>query len=203
MFCLFPIKRARVSFEEGVFARSPCVLVVARLMCVPWYVFIGISSVFLFSSFFYACYDIYIYFLADFCFRSWNWEIISNVTGITVCVANLCSLEQCHGLGTGVVPYFMKGLTWRALYATQQPTQGNSSRRAFFPIIYTFHVSFAQFCNLPDFPGFFFSKYVKFNKAVFFLLLENITNSDRTPPYLDTYLQLFPNFENSGQKALR
>ena len=33
-----------------------------------------------------------------------------------------------------------------------------------------------------------------------FLLLENFTNSDRTPPYIDTYLQLFPNFEKIGRK---
>ena len=33
-----------------------------------------------------------------------------------------------------------------------------------------------------------------------FLLLENFTNSDRTPPYIDTYLQLFPNFGNFGKK---
>ena len=31
-----------------------------------------------------------------------------------------------------------------------------------------------------------------------FLLLENFTNSDRMPPYVDTHLQLFPNFGNSG-----
>ena len=35
---------------------------------------------------------------------------------------------------------------------------------------------------------------------VIFLLLENFTNSDRTPPYIDTYLQLFPNFGNFGKK---
>ena len=29
------------------------------------------------------------------------------------------------------------------------------------------------------------------------------TNSDRTPPCIDTYLQLFPNFENYGKNALR
>ena len=33
-----------------------------------------------------------------------------------------------------------------------------------------------------------------------FLLLENFTSSDRTPPYLDTHLQLIPNFGNSGKK---
>ena len=29
-----------------------------------------------------------------------------------------------------------------------------------------------------------------------FSLLEKFRNSDRTPPYIDTYLQLFPNFGN-------
>ena len=33
-----------------------------------------------------------------------------------------------------------------------------------------------------------------------FLLLENFTNSDKTPPFIDTYLQLFPNFGNHGEK---
>ena len=32
-----------------------------------------------------------------------------------------------------------------------------------------------------------------------FLVLENFTNSYRTPPYIDTYLQLFSNFENYGK----
>ena len=44
---------------------------------------------------------------------------------------------------------------------------------------------FAQLFNLPYFPVFFFPKCVKFNEHVFFLLLENFTNSDRTPPYID------------------
>ena len=37
---------------------------------------------------------------------------------------------------------------------------------------------------------------------VIFLVLENFTNSDRTPPYIDTYPQLFPNFGNYGKNAL-
>ena len=32
------------------------------------------------------------------------------------------------------------------------------------------------------------------------MLLENFTNSDRRPPHIDTYLQLFPNFANHGKK---
>ena len=39
---------------------------------------------------------------------------------------------------------------------------------------------------------------VKFNELDF-LLLENFTNSDRTPPFIDTYLQLFPNFGSYGR----
>ena len=33
-----------------------------------------------------------------------------------------------------------------------------------------------------------------------FLVLEHFTNSDRTPPCIDTYLQLFLNFGNYGKK---
>ena len=36
-----------------------------------------------------------------------------------------------------------------------------------------------------------------------FLVLENFPNTDRTPPYIDIYLQLFPNFGNDGKNALR
>ena len=35
------------------------------------------------------------------------------------------------------------------------------------------------------------------------LVLENSTNSDRTPPYIDTYLRLFTNFEKFGKNALQ
>ena len=102
-----------------------------------------------------------------------------------------------------------------------------------------FHVLFAPFFNLSDFPAFIFSRLVKlrvipiiywrtfrpnfshllraiFQSCIFswvffqiymgmltnliYLILENFTNSDRTPPYIDTYLQLFPNFGNYGKK---
>ena len=46
----------------------------------------------------------------------------------------------------------------------------------------------------------FFSPTVWNFTNLIFLLLENFTNSDRTPPYIDTYLQLFPNFGNYGKK---
>ena len=36
-----------------------------------------------------------------------------------------------------------------------------------------------------------------------FLVLENFTNSDRTPPYIDRYLQLCPNFGNFGRSPIR
>ena len=59
-------------------------------------------------------------------------------------------------------------------------------------LFHNFDVLFAQCFNLPDFPGFFF-KYEKVNKPDF-LLVENFTNNSyRTPPYIDTYLQLFSN----------
>ena len=65
----------------------------------------------------------------------------------------------------------------------------------------SFDNCFAQASNLPYFPDFFFQM-CEFNEVVF-LLLENFTNSERTPPYIGTYLQLFPNFGNYGKNALR
>ena len=35
------------------------------------------------------------------------------------------------------------------------------------------------------------------------LVLEKSTTTDRTPPYIDTYLHLFPNLGNYGENALR
>ena len=55
-----------------------------------------------------------------------------------------------------------------------------------------FDISFAQFVNIPYFPVFF--RNLEMLTNLIFLLLDNLTNSDRTPPYIDTYLQLFPNF---------
>ena len=73
---------------------------------------------------------------------------------------------------------------------------GHSYRRVFSG---NCDIFFAQFFNPPYFPDFFFpNKCVKFNELGF-LLLENFTNSDRTPPKLDTYLQLFPNFGIYGK----
>ena len=64
-----------------------------------------------------------------------------------------------------------------------------------------FDIFFAQFFNLLYFPVFFPNIGMLTN--VIFLLLENFTNSDRTPPYIDTYIQLFPNFGNFVKNALR
>ena len=61
---------------------------------------------------------------------------------------------------------------------------------------------FAQFFHLPYFPDFFFPNIGMLTNLIF-LLLENFTNSDRTPPYIDTHLQLFPNFGIFGKNALR
>ena len=36
--------------------------------------------------------------------------------------------------------------------------------------------------------------------SLIFLHMENLTESDRTPPNIGTYLQLFPNFGNYEQK---
>ena len=63
-----------------------------------------------------------------------------------------------------------------------------------------FDIFFAQFFNLPYFPGFFFPIIGMLTNLIFLLLLENFTNSDRTPPYIDTYLQLFPHFGKFGKK---
>ena len=73
-----------------------------------------------------------------------------------------------------------------------------SYRRAFS---HNFHIFFAQFFHLPYFPDYFF-KYVKFNELVFSASGE-FTNSDKTPPYIDACLQLFPNFGSCGKNALR
>ena len=69
----------------------------------------------------------------------------------------------------------------------------------FFPI---FDIFFAQFFNPPYFPGFFFPNIGMLTNLIF-LVLKKFTNSDRTPPYIDTYLQLFSNFGNYGKNALR
>ena len=71
----------------------------------------------------------------------------------------------------------------------------------FFPK--KFHIFFAQFFNLPDFPD-FLSKYIReISTFLTFWPLENFSNGDRTPTYIDTYLHLFTKFEDFGQKALR
>ena len=64
---------------------------------------------------------------------------------------------------------------------------------------------FAQFFNLPYFPGLFcYKRNIGMLTNLIFLVLENFTNSDRTPPpYIDTYLRLFPNFGDFGKNALR
>ena len=64
-----------------------------------------------------------------------------------------------------------------------------------------FDIFFAQFSNLPYFPVFFPNIGMLTN--MIFLVLENFANSDRTPPYIDAYVQLFPNFRNYGKNALR
>ena len=55
----------------------------------------------------------------------------------------------------------------------------------------------AQLFNLLYFPVLFFLNIGKLTNLIF-LVLENFTTSDRTPPYMDTYLRLFPNFGKFG-----
>ena len=61
----------------------------------------------------------------------------------------------------------------------------------FFHIFHVFFRAIFQ-SSIFSFSCFFFSKY-EFRKK----------NSEGTPPYIGTYLQLFPNFGNYGKNALR
>ena len=63
-------------------------------------------------------------------------------------------------------------------------------RRAFSPFFSTFF--FVQFFNLPYFPVFFSQINVWNLTNLFFLLLENFTKSDRTPPYIVWYIPVSP-----------
>ena len=81
------------------------------------------------------------------------------------------------------------------IFIWKKKTQENSS------VFQIFEIFFAQFFNLPYFPVFFPNIGMLTNLT--FLVLENFTNSDRTPPYIDTYLQLFPNFGNYGKNPLQ
>ena len=65
-----------------------------------------------------------------------------------------------------------------------------------------FDIFYTQFFILPYFPG-FFSPIIGMLTNLIFLVLEKFTNSERTPPHIDTYLQFFPNFGNYGENALR
>ena len=77
---------------------------------------------------------------------------------------------------------------------------GHSYRRAFFSNFrHLFRAIFRSFI----FSWFFFFPNIGMLTNFTFLVLENFTNSDRTPPYIDTYLQLFPNFGIYGKNALR
>ena len=78
--------------------------------------------------------------------------------------------------------------------------KGHSYRRAFCPDFrHFFRASFQS----SIFSCFFCFPNIGMLTNLIFLVLENITNNDRTPPYIDTYLQLFPNFGNYGKNALR
>ena len=77
-------------------------------------------------------------------------------------------------------------------------SKGHSYRRAFFPIFRHLNFVSRNFSILHIFLGFFPNIGMLTN--LIFLVLENFTNSDRTPPYIDTYLHLFPNFGNFGKK---
>ena len=78
-------------------------------------------------------------------------------------------------------------------------TEGHTYRRAFFPNIRRFfraifHSSiFSYFSCFPN---------IGMLTDLIFLVLENFTNSDGTPPYIVTYFQLFPNFFEIMEKTL-
>ena len=75
----------------------------------------------------------------------------------------------------------------------------NSYPRAFPPIFR--HLFVSRNFSIFQIFQFFFSNIGMLTNLMFLLLLENFANSDRTPPYIDTYLQLlFPNFGNYGHK---
>ena len=82
------------------------------------------------------------------------------------------------------------GCTLR-LFCTRRFCQGSFLSDSFFFLIWTFFSrNFSIFHSFP-----LFSKCVKFNELDL-IASEDLTTSDRTPPYIDTYLQLFPNFGN-------
>ena len=79
-------------------------------------------------------------------------------------------------------------------------TRGYSHRRAFFPNLCHFFRAIFQSSILSCF---FFQINSGMLTNVIYLFLENFTNSHRMPPYIDTCLQLFPNFGIYGKNALR
>ena len=110
------------------------------------------------------------------------------------------SARGCGGVGIGRTGY----CTIIVLVVLETYRTGHSLRAILIGELFVhiiFDICFAQFFNLPYFPVFFINIGMLTN--LIFLLLENFTNSDRTPPYIDTYLQLFPNFGKIGKNALR
>ena len=79
------------------------------------------------------------------------------------------------------------------------PVSIYSYRGAFSPIFRHF---FRAIFQSSIFSCFFFPNIGRLTTLIF-LFLDNFTNSDKTPPYIDTYLQLFPNFGNHGNSTLR
>ena len=77
--------------------------------------------------------------------------------------------------------------------------QGSFLSESFFPKFSTF---FSRNFSILHIFLFFFPNIGMLTNSIF-LVLENFTNSNRTPPFIDTCLQIFPNFENSGKNALR
>ena len=148
--------------------------------------------------------------------RNGQWTSVRNPQKLVVCIipvhssSRYMSVSECQNLkdrrgmcAPGMVvsswPQFRKNyntpcqLFWVILRV-------GLTGELFFQILDSF---FAQFFNLPYFPVLFFSPNIGMLSSLIFLVQENFTNSDRKPPYIDPYLQLFPNFGNYGKNALR
>ena len=76
-------------------------------------------------------------------------------------------------------------------------TKGHSYQRAFFPSFRHFFRAIFQIFHIFLF---FLVSIGMLTNLIFLVLQEDFTYSDRTPPYIDTYLQLFPTFGKLWEK---
>ena len=86
------------------------------------------------------------------------------------------------------------------VYTTLADVCGSFLSESFF--FQTFDIKFYLFCAIFQssiFSCIFFPNIGMLTNLIFLILLEKFTNSDRTPPYIDTYLQLIPNLGIFGK----